>query len=179
MSREDKITEIANFIQNQTPNVWDIEAISKTYPTDYNESMNTVLVQELIRYNRLLEVMAITLTQVKKALVGQVVMSEELELVANCLHDNQVPTAWSDKGHLSLQPLMSWVEDLNKRVKFLNNWIENGTPKVFWISGKKMNYIKLNIFSFCLFLFPCRFLLPLGVCDRDSAELCEKESHCY
>lgn len=29
MSREDKITEIANFIQKNTPPVWDIDTISK------------------------------------------------------------------------------------------------------------------------------------------------------
>lgn len=62
-------------------------------------------------------------------------MSEELEILANNLHDNQVPLMWSDKGHLSLKPLMSWIEDLNQRVNFLNDWINNGTPKVFWISG--------------------------------------------
>ncbi|KAL4440889.1 hypothetical protein ABPG74_009302 [Tetrahymena malaccensis] len=134
-SREEKITEIANFIQQQTPPVWDIESISKQYPTDYNESMNTVLVQELIRYNRLLEIMAISLVQVKKALVGLIVMSEELEILANNLHDNQVPHMWNDKGHLSLKPLMSWIEDLNQRVNFLNDWINNGTPKIFWIAG--------------------------------------------
>lgn len=50
----------------------------KVYPTDYNESMNTVLVQELFRYNRLIEVMKTSLFQLKKALKGQVVMSEEL-----------------------------------------------------------------------------------------------------
>ena len=87
-SREEKIADIANFIQNQTPPVWDIEAISKDYPTDYNESMNTVLVQELIRYNRLLESMEISLVQVKKALIGLIVMSEDLEILANNLHDN-------------------------------------------------------------------------------------------
>jgi len=53
--------------------------------------MNTVLVQEVVRYNRLLKVMKISLINVKKALKGQVVMSEELEKVANSLFDNQVP----------------------------------------------------------------------------------------
>ncbi len=52
--------------------------------------MNTVLVQELIRYNQLLRSMASSLVQVKKALKGLIVMSEDLEKVANALHDNQV-----------------------------------------------------------------------------------------
>lgn len=50
--------------------------------------MNTVLVQELIRYNRLIEKMVQTLMDVKKALKGLVVMSEELEKLANSLFDN-------------------------------------------------------------------------------------------
>jgi dynein heavy chain len=100
--------------------------------------MNTVLLQELIRYNKLLEVMAISLVQIKKALKGIVVMSEELEKLANSLHDNQVPKMWNEKGHLSLKPLASWISDLNERVKFLNDWIKNGTPKVFWISGNRL-----------------------------------------
>ncbi len=50
----------------------------KMFPTDYNESMNTVLVQELVRYNRLIEVMKTSLENLKKALKGLVVMSEDL-----------------------------------------------------------------------------------------------------
>lgn len=58
------------------------------YPTSYEESMNTVLVQEIIRYNRLLKIMIESLSNVKKALKGQIVMSEEMEALSNSLHDN-------------------------------------------------------------------------------------------
>lgn len=40
--------------------------------------MNTVLIQELIRYNRLLEIMVDTIKNGKKALKGLIVMSEDL-----------------------------------------------------------------------------------------------------
>lgn len=134
-SREDVIEEISNNVEKRTPPVFDVEEIAKTYFTSYEESMNTVLVQELIRYNRLLAVMAESLINVKKALRGKIVMSEELEQLANSLYDNMVPKIWDDKGFLSLKPLSSWVEDLNKRIKFLDDWVKFGTPKVFWISG--------------------------------------------
>jgi len=53
--------------------------VQEKYPTAYNESMNTVLAQEVIRYNRLLAVMARMLRDVQKALKGEVVMSEDLD----------------------------------------------------------------------------------------------------
>lgn len=109
--------------------------VGKKFPTSYNESMNTVIFQECIRYNRLLSDMASSLQDVQKALVGEVVMSEALDKLASSLYINQVPKMWADKGFLSLKPLGSWVEDLLARIHFLNEWIEGGTPKVFWISG--------------------------------------------
>lgn len=91
----------------------------KKYPTDYSESMNTVLVQELVRYNRLISVMKTSLSSLKKALKGLVVMSEDLEKLSNSIFDNQVGKVWADVGFLSLKPLGSWIEDLTNRIKFL------------------------------------------------------------
>jgi dynein heavy chain len=63
----------------------------------------------MIRYNRLLSVMDTSLVAVKAALLGLVVMSDELEKLANSLFDNQVPKIWAEKGFLSLKPLASWT----------------------------------------------------------------------
>ena len=68
-------------MEAKTPPVIDLDDVLEKYPTEYNESMNTVLAQEVIRYNRLLAVMAKLLRDVQKALVGEVVMSEELEIM--------------------------------------------------------------------------------------------------
>jgi dynein heavy chain len=57
----------------------------------------------------LISVIIITLINVKKALKGLIVMSEELEKVSNSLYANQVPIMWAEKGFLSLKPLGSWT----------------------------------------------------------------------
>ena len=43
---------------------FDVEGIGMLYPVVYEESMNTVLIQECIRYNKLIEVMLRTLPDV-------------------------------------------------------------------------------------------------------------------
>jgi len=134
-SADQIITESATNLEKRTPPVFDFDAIYKKYPTEYTESMNTVLVQEIIRYNRLLEIMPSSLSNLKKAVKGEIVMSEELELMAKSLTENQVPELWKARSFLSLKPLASWIEDLNQRVTFLSDWINNGTPNYFWISG--------------------------------------------
>ncbi len=37
-----------------------------------------------------------------------------------------------------MKPLASWTEDLNARINFLQKWIDEGTPKCFWISGNQL-----------------------------------------
>mmetsp|Transcript_3711 Transcript_3711/g.4960 ORF Transcript_3711/g.4960 Transcript_3711/m.4960 type:complete len:245 (+) Transcript_3711:4512-5246(+) len=138
-SREEQIGEMAKFLQDKTPEVFDLEKVSKKYPTAYEESMNTVLFQECVRYNALLAEMKQSLVKVQKALVGELVMSEDLESMASSIYDNQVPNMWTNdgegKGFLSMKPLASWIVDCNDRITFLTEWYDNGTPKVFWISG--------------------------------------------
>jgi dynein heavy chain len=127
-SRETIIGRMAKDIESKAPPVFNTEHVTKKFPTLYNESMNTVLLQECVRYNRLLADMAVTLKQVQKALVGEVVMSEDLEAMADAIYDNRVPPTWVKKGFLSLKPLSSWIDDCIKRCDFLMGWINNGTP---------------------------------------------------
>lgn len=63
-SREEIVAEIIKGIEDKTPPVIDLDFVSEKYPTMYTESMNTVLTQEVIRYNRLLSIMAVMLKNV-------------------------------------------------------------------------------------------------------------------
>lgn len=60
------------------------------YPVRYEESMNTVLLQECIRYNKLILEMQRSLPELQKALQGLVVMSAELEAMGDSIAVNQV-----------------------------------------------------------------------------------------
>lgn len=68
--------------------MYDLEKVSKKYPTAYEESMNTVLFQECVRYNALLAEMKVSLVKVQKALVGELVMSQDLESMSQSIFDN-------------------------------------------------------------------------------------------
>ena len=87
-SREEVIEEKCTDLQSKSPPLFDVEACYEKYPTSYNESMNTVLVQELAKYNRLLGTMGAALKNIKRALKGEVVMSADLEAQASSIFDN-------------------------------------------------------------------------------------------
>lgn len=46
------VEELAHDVLSKLPMDFDLEEVMRLYPVIYNESMNTVLRQELIRFNR-------------------------------------------------------------------------------------------------------------------------------
>lgn len=69
------------------------------------------------------------------AIEGLMIMSQELDQTYFSLLNNQVPNQWLSVAYPSLKPLASWINDLKKRVEFMNNWLVNGNPNSYWISG--------------------------------------------
>ncbi|XP_006892767.1 PREDICTED: dynein heavy chain 3, axonemal [Elephantulus edwardii] len=134
-SSQEVVEELAKDILSKLPNDFDLDMVMKLYPVVYEESMNTVLRQELIRFNRLTEVVRGSLMDLGRAIKGQVLMSSELEDVFNSMLVGKVPAMWMAKSYPSLKPLGGYVTDLLARLTFFQKWIDKGPPVVFWISG--------------------------------------------
>lgn len=94
-----------------------------------------MLLQEIQRFNRLLSVMKGSLEELQKAIKGLVVMSSELDSMYLSMLNQQVPGNWERVAYPSLKPLMSWFRDLLERVDFMDQWLVQGQPPCFWISG--------------------------------------------
>ncbi|KAM3182197.1 hypothetical protein ACTXT7_012865 [Hymenolepis weldensis] len=127
-----------NLLTNLPPLVPKEKAKADLFNTDHKgrvNSLTTVLVQEVDRYNNLLNIIKISLTQLQKAVKGFLVMSEKLEKIYNSFLLNTVPEAWENAAYPSLKPLSSWMKDLALRVQFITLWFKNGPPTSFWVSG--------------------------------------------
>jgi len=135
MSKDDTLLQVAGDIAAKLPANYDMEYAQLKYPVRWDESMNTVLCQELIKFNILLTLMRDSLVNIQKAVKGQVVMSQELEELGNQLFVNRTPNLWKKRSYPSLRPLAGYIADQQDRLKFFDDWLKNKPPPAFWISG--------------------------------------------
>ena len=77
---DDVVGEIAKDVLVRTPKPWNEAKVMEKYPTLYQESMNTVLAQEVGRFNVLVKSIQSSLKDIQKAIQGLLLMSTDLEV---------------------------------------------------------------------------------------------------
>lgn len=131
----DPVLTLCLEISRRLPQPFDEEAAAEKYPVEYTNSMNTVLRQELIRFNRLLTFIKTSLNDTRRAILGQLAMIPELERIYKSMAVGKLPAAWALKSYPSLKPLGSYINDFLARLTFLQRWLDEGEPTVYWLSG--------------------------------------------
>ncbi|KRX10161.1 P-loop containing nucleoside triphosphate hydrolase [Pseudocohnilembus persalinus] len=135
-SVEQQIKEKCEFFLNQLPQDFNESEIEKKIGFSYKNNLNTVIIMEVKRYNKLLKLIKNSLNTLIGAIEGINIMHEENENIFNKIYENQVPQLWQKYSYNSAKKLGSWITDLIKRLNFINEWVTKGEqPKMFWVGG--------------------------------------------
>ncbi|AAZ13090.1 dynein heavy chain, putative [Trypanosoma brucei brucei TREU927] len=137
MSEEARCLEILASLEEPSktaiPNPIDYDAVYESVKEDTNNALNTCLLQEIQRYNVLLRKIIVQKRELRRAVKGEVLMTDELEAVFNALLLSRVPPPWTS-AYPSMKPLASWAVDLVERIEQMKQWGQR-VPNVFWLSG--------------------------------------------
>ena len=98
------------------------------------QPMNIFLRQEISRIQKILTLVKKTLTNLKLALEGTIVMNDELKETLNNMFDAKVPSKWLRISWNS-STLGFWFTELLERDVQFKKWCFHGRPKVFWMTG--------------------------------------------
>lgn len=76
-----------------------------------------------------------SLFDLKRALLGEIGMSSELDELANSLFNGFLPPMWSHLAPQTLKNLVNWMDHFQRRYEQYKGWIEVEEPKAMWLSG--------------------------------------------
>eukprot|EP00064_Thunnus_orientalis_P004446 superscaffoldBa00000405_g4458 len=96
--------------------------------------MNIFLRQEVDRMQRIIGVVRTSLTDLKLAIDGTIIMSENLRDALDNIFDARVPNLWR-KISWESSTLGFWFTELLERNKQFHCWVFEGRPKTFWMTG--------------------------------------------
>ncbi|KAL4222174.1 Dynein heavy chain 8 [Mactra antiquata] len=96
--------------------------------------LNIFLKQEIDRMQRVITIVRITLSDLKLAIEGTIIMSENLRDALDNMFDAKVPSLWRKVSWQS-STLGFWYTELLERNEQFYRWVFQGRPDVFWMTG--------------------------------------------
>lgn len=97
-----------------------------------------LLQQEVVAHNNLLRLLGSSMSELRRALLGELQISPDMQDIMEALADSKVPRAWEKAAYPSRRALGAWVADLGDRSRHLREWCLEphlSLPKVTWLPG--------------------------------------------
>ncbi|KAG9396016.1 Dynein heavy chain and region D6 of dynein motor [Carpediemonas membranifera] len=133
VNRETFISTIASDIQARIPDEFDIPRMRGDM--DIPSPTDIVLLQEVERFNGLIDLMKVTLKDLQRALAGEIGMSAQIDSLANSLFNGQLPDAWRRIAPNTEKLLGSWMLHFKRRFEQYSAWATDKEPVCIWLPG--------------------------------------------
>uniref|UniRef100_A0A3Q3FTJ5 Dynein, axonemal, heavy chain 5 like n=1 Tax=Labrus bergylta TaxID=56723 RepID=A0A3Q3FTJ5_9LABR len=134
-TRESIVYDLAeDMLEKLPPNYVPHEVKARLEKMGALNSMNIFLRQEVDRMQRIISLLRTSLTDLKLAIDGTIIMSENLRDALDNIFDARVPNLWR-KISWESSTLGFWYTELIERNKQFNCWVFKGRPKTFWMTG--------------------------------------------
>ncbi|XP_043489632.1 dynein axonemal heavy chain 10 [Polistes fuscatus] len=134
ISKEEFIDNIAKEILERIPLEFDLNKVKKNFGVGVTPS-TIVLFQELERINKLINTISKTLSQLRKAIAGEVEMDYILDNISIALYNGILPKEWLRLAPDTRKNLANWMDHFQKRITQYTDWSGANEPIVMWLSG--------------------------------------------
>ena len=133
-NKDEKVDHIAKDIITKLKPLFEIDKIrdklgGASTPTQ------AVLMQELERFNILTAHIKLSLSDLIKALKGDISMSSDLDELSEYIFNGFLPRLWRELTPQTEKSLARWIQYYTMREEQYAHWSEKGEPIVMWLSG--------------------------------------------
>ncbi|WAR12301.1 DYH5-like protein [Mya arenaria] len=134
-TRESMVTRICDDMLEKLPNDYiDFEVKQRLQKMGPLQPMNIFLRQEIDRMQLVIAAVRSTLHDLKLAIDGTIIMSENLRDALDSMYDARIPKVWG-KISWDSSTLGFWFTELIDRNAQFSTWCFEGRPNTFWMTG--------------------------------------------